>query len=271
MTNQYPLWKYLLLLVVLVLGVIYALPNLYGEDPSVLISLRNDTIDSATQEQIEEQIKTASIQYKSIEPSAGKLLIRFDSEDLQLSAADKIKTLEMFQKNNEYTIALNLAPATPAWLQSMNANPMYLGLDLRGGVHFLMEVDMEAAVKRLSDILVSDMRSHLRSEKIRYRGVTLESKDIVVKFRDIDSLNAGRVSLKAEFQDLEYVTDEDQLQLNIKLTEVAIRNEKRAAIQQNVTTLRNRVNELGVAEPVIQRRRFTHRCSVTGSTGHRAR
>jgi preprotein translocase subunit SecD len=253
MINQYPLWKYLLLIVVLIVGSIYALPNLYGEDPSVLISLRSNNIDKAGQDRIEELLKQSSIQYKSIESFQGKVLVRFDSEDTQLSASDKIKNIELFQKNREYTIALNLAPATPEWLQSLNANPMYLGLDLRGGVHFLMEVDMDAAIKRLNNILVSDMRSHLRGEKIRYLSISQNKDSIKIKFRDAENMEKGRSSLKREFGDLEYVTDEEKLLVTGKLTEVAIRNEKRAAIQQNVTTLRNRVNELGVAEPVIQR------------------
>jgi len=253
MINQYPLWKYILLVTVIILGSIYALPNLYGEDPSVLISLRNNNIDEAAQDRIEELLKQSSIQYQSIEPFQGKLLVRFDSEENQLSAADKIKNIELFKKNHDYTIALNLAPATPAWLQSLNASPMYLGLDLRGGVHFLMEVDMDAAIKRLTNILVSDMRSYLRGEKIRYLGVSQSKSSINIKFRDADNMEKGRLSLKREFSDLEYVVDEEKLIVTGTLTEVAIRNEKRAAIQQNVTTLRNRVNELGVAEPVIQR------------------
>ena len=182
MINQYPLWKYLMLLIVLIFGGIYSLPNLYGEDPSVLISLRNNNIDQATQDRVEELLKQASIAYKSIEQSKGKILVRFASEDTQLAAADSIKNFTLFKKNHNYTIALNLAPATPDWLQSLNASPMYLGLDLRGGVHFLMEVDMDSAIKRLNNILVSDMRSHLRTEKIRYLGITQNQHGINIKF-----------------------------------------------------------------------------------------
>lgn len=252
MINQYPLWKYLLLIIVVIFGSVFALPNLYGEDPSVLISLRNNNIEQGTQDKIEEYLKQSSIDYRSIESYQGKVLIRFNSEDVQLSAADKIKNFNLIEKNRNYTVALNLAPATPAWLQSLNANPMYLGLDLRGGVHFLMEVDMEAAINRLNNILVSDMRTHLRSLKIRYLSVAQRKDSIVVKFRDTETLEQGRATLKSEFGDLDYIVDEDELSVTGTLTEVAIRNEKRAAIQQNVTTLRNRVNELGVAEPVIQ-------------------
>lgn len=252
MMNQYPLWKYLLLVFILLFGSIYALPNLYGEDPSVLITKRNTGIDTATRDRISDLLKQSAISYKSLEHNNGQILIRFESEDTQLTAVDKIKALELFKKNSNYTIALNLAPATPEWLQGLGADPMYLGLDLRGGVHFLMEVDMDAAIKRLENILMSDMRSHLRSEKIRYLGITRSNQGINIKFRDIENMEQGRVALKGEFKDLEYTTDEESLLVTAKLTEVLIRNEKRSAIQQNVTTLRNRVNELGVAEPVIQ-------------------
>jgi preprotein translocase subunit SecD len=252
MINQYPLWKYLLLIIIIIVGGTYALPNLYGEDPSLLISVRNSDIDKATQDRIEELLKQSSVAYQSIETFKGKALIRFASEDNQLIAADSIKNFAMFKKNRDYTIALNLAPATPDWLQSLSANPMYLGLDLRGGVHFLMEVDMESAVNRLNNIMISDMRSHLRGEKIRYLGITQNKDSIKIKFRDADNMDKGRTALKREFTDLEFFTSKDALLITAKLTEVAIRNEKRAAIQQNITTLRNRVNELGVAEPVIQ-------------------
>jgi len=252
MMNQYPVWKYLLLVFVILFGSIFALPNLYGEDPSVLISKRSESIDIATKDRIVDLLKQSTVNYKSLEHNDGKILIRLSSEDAQLSVVDQIKALDMFKNNNNYTIALNLAPATPAWLQSISAAPMYLGLDLRGGVHFLMEVDMDSAIKRLEDILMSDMRSHLRDKKIRYLGVTLNSNVINIKFRDADNMEQGRIALKSEFKDLEYATDEENLLVTAKLTEVVIRNEKRSAIQQNVTTLRNRVNELGVAEPVIQ-------------------
>ncbi|MCW9005985.1 MAG: protein translocase subunit SecD [Gammaproteobacteria bacterium] len=250
--NQYPLWKYLLLVLLILFGSIFALPNLYGEDPSVLITKRTTGIDDATKDRITDLLKQSSISYKTLEHNDGKVLIRLASADDQLAAVDRIKALELFKNNRNYTIALNLAPATPGWLQSLGAAPMYLGLDLRGGVHFLMEVDMDSAIKRLENILMSDMRSHLRSEKIRYLGITRNSNGINIKFRDADNMDKGQSALKREFKDLDYITDEEAMTVTAKLTEVAIRNEKRSAIQQNVTTLRNRVNELGVAEPVIQ-------------------
>ena len=236
----------------LFLAPFFSLPNLYGEDPSVLISLRNEVIDETTRDRIGELLKQSDISYKSLESKDGKVLVRFASTDTQLASVDVIKSFPFIEKNSNYTVALNLAPATPAWLQALNAAPMYLGLDLRGGVHFLMEVDMESAIKRLNNVLMSDMRSHLRSEKIRYLGITGNETGINIKFRDADNMAKGLSALKREFRDLDYLEDEENLLLVATLTEVAIRNEKRSAIQQNVTTLRNRVNELGVAEPVIQ-------------------
>jgi preprotein translocase subunit SecD len=252
MINQYPLWKYLLLLAAVIFGSIFALPNLYGEDPSVLVTHRTQDIDPATQQRFTELLQQSGIDYLAIENTQGNILVRFKSEDTQLVAVDKIKTFDLIQENRNYTVALNLAPATPDWLQALNASPMYLGLDLRGGVHFLMEVDMHAAIKRLQEVLISDMRTHLRSEKIRYLGISKSGDVINIKFRNAESMEEGLRSLQREFRDVDYSTDEDNLQITATFTETAIRNEKRAAIQQNVTTLRNRVNELGVAEPVIQ-------------------
>jgi len=252
MINQYPLWKYLLLVVVLVVGGIYATPNLYGEDPSVLISLRNKTVDEATKVKVDELLKNAAMQTKSSELKDNKLLIRFDSVENQLKAATKIKEFKFITRNSDYTVALNLAPATPAWLQSFNALPMYLGLDLRGGVHFLLEVDMHTVVKNMESDLTSEMRSFLREEKIRYRGVKASEGVITVEFRDADGLENGTSKLKSQFSSLEFNEKEEALTLIGKITEKTLREERKAAIQQNVTTLRNRVNELGVAEPVIQ-------------------
>ncbi len=252
MINQYPLWKYLLLVVVLIVGGLYALPNLYGEDPSVLVSNRNTAIDAATQERITDLLKQSSLDYKSIESQNGKVLIRFHSAEQQLLAADKIDDFDFIKADRNYTVALNLAPATPEWLRQLNAAPMYLGLDLRGGVHFLLEVDMKAAIDRLVDNTAGDMRSYLQTEEVRYRGISKDTQGVTVNFRSLDDLNQGLSALRREFRDMEYETDEDNLKVIARFTETALRNERRAAIQQNVTTLRNRVNELGVAEPVIQ-------------------
>jgi preprotein translocase subunit SecD len=246
MLNQYPVWKYIALIVALVFGTTYALPNLFGEDPAVQVSHRTTSITQEEMLLIEQTL--GNINIKSSEIIEGRALIRFDDTNIQLQAADVLKS----SLGKQYLVALNLAPATPGWLRALNAAPMYLGLDLRGGVHFLMEVDMVAAIKRQEESLLSDMRSHLRSEKIRYRGVTRDEDGLHITFRDADNIYQALDSLEDQFKELAFVMDEKDLAINAKLTEVAIRDEKKAALQQNIITLRNRVNELGVAEPVIQ-------------------
>lgn len=252
MINQYPLWKYLLLVVVLVVGGIFAMPNFYGEDPSVLVSLRNQQVSVETQQKISQLLTDQSIQIKSSEIKNNKLLIRLLNEETQLKTADIVKSFSFISRNSDYTVALNLAPATPQWLQSINALPMYLGLDLRGGVHFLLEVDMKSAMDRMETDLASEMRAFLREEKIRYRGIKRADGGITIQFKEAESMDQGRSKLKSQFSALDFTSNEDDLKVFGKITEVALRDERRSAIQQNVTTLRNRVNELGVAEPVIQ-------------------
>ena len=248
MLNQYPVWKYIALIVALVFGTTYALPNLFGEDPAVQVSHRTTSIAQEEMLLIEQTLGNSNINIKSSEIIEGRALIRFDDTNIQLQAADVLKS----SLGKQYLVALNLAPATPGWLRALNAAPMYLGLDLRGGVHFLMEVDMVAAIKRQEESLLSDIRSHMRSEKIRYRGVTRDEDGLHIRFRDADNIYQALDSLEDQFKVLAFVMDEKDLVINAKLTEVAIRDEKRAALQQNIITLRNRVNELGVAEPVIQ-------------------
>jgi preprotein translocase subunit SecD len=248
MLNQYPLWKYIVLIVAIVIGTIYALPNLFGEDPSVQISHRAQSIAQEELLLIEQTLEQNNINIKATELAEGRALVRFDDTNVQLQAAEILTS----SLPKQYLVALNLAPATPGWLRALNAAPMYLGLDLRGGVHFLMEVDMAAAIKRLEESLLSDIRSHLRSEKIRYRGVTRDDKGLHVRFRNPDSMNQALDTLEDQFRELAFEMDEKDLVINATLTEVAVRDEKRAALQQNIITLRNRVNELGVAEPVIQ-------------------
>ena len=248
MLNQYPLWKYLMLVIVLITGSIYALPNLYGEDPSVQISHRSQALEESDRLVIEEALNKEAIAFKRIELMDNKVLVRLNDEQVQLKAADVLK--EALGK--KYLVALNLAAATPDWLRSLNASPMYLGLDLRGGIHFLMEVDMEAAIKRVEEGLISDIKSFLREEKVRYRGVKREGNTLHIEFRDADNLNKALPILEKQFRQLELTQHDEQLRIEAKLTEVAIRDEKKSALQQNIITLRNRVNELGVAEPIIQ-------------------
>ena len=248
MLNQYPLWKYILLVVVLLFASIFALPNLYGEDPAVQVSHRTKSLIDEDKLAIEQTIQSKDIIIKSAEINQGRLLVRFADTETQLIAAEALK--EALGK--QYLIALNLAPATPDWLRAINAAPMYLGLDLRGGVHFLMEVDMVAAIKRLEESLLTDIRSYLRDEKVRYRGVRRDDDGLHISFRELANMQQAAEILPRQFRDLEFSENEDTLTINARLSEVAIRNEKKSALQQNIITLRNRVNELGVAEPVIQ-------------------
>ena len=247
MLNQYPLWKYIVLIVALVIGTIYALPNLFGEDPSVQVSHRKKSIGQEDILLIEQKLADSNISFKSSELAEGRALVRFDDENIQLQAAEVLKA----SLGKQYLVALNLAPVTPGWLRALSAAPMNLGLDLRGGVHFLMEVDMAAAIKRLEESLLSDIRSHLRSEKIRYRGVTRDENGLHIRFRNADSMYQALESLEDQFRELTFVMDEEELLIDARLTETAIRDEKKAALKKNIDTLRNRVNELGVAEPSI--------------------
>jgi len=248
MLNQYPLWKYIMLIVILTIGAIFSLPNLFGEDPSVQISHRSNPLTDDDRVNVEKILGNAKLDFIGSELTQGRLLVRFNDEATQLAAAESLK--ESLDK--QHFVALNLAPATPAWLRGLGASPMYLGLDLRGGVHFLMEVDMPSAIKRLEESNLSDIRSYLRKEKIRYRGISRNTDGIHVAFRDIENLNKASDKLKREFKDLQLVADEEKLEIHATLTELAIREEKKFAVEQNIITLRNRVNELGVAEPVIQ-------------------
>ena len=248
MLNQYPLWKYILLVIVLLFASIFALPNLYGEDPAVQISHRTKSLLEEDKLAIEQTIQSKDITLKSAELSQGHILVRFDDTETQLIAAEALKDA----LGKQYLIALNLAPATPDWLRAISAAPMYLGLDLRGGVHFLMEVDMVAAIKRLEESTLSDIRSYLRDEKVRYRGVRHDEEGLHINFRELANMEKAAEILPRQFRDLEFTENEASLTISAKLTEIAIRNEKKSALQQNIITLRNRVNELGVAEPVIQ-------------------
>ncbi len=248
MLNQYPLWKYILLVAVLFFASIYALPNLYGEDPAVQVSHRTKSLTAEDKLAIEQAFTEKQLSVKSVELAQGRILARFTDTETQLIAVETLKQ----KLDKQYLIALNLAPATPDWLRALNAAPMYLGLDLRGGVHFLMEVDMVAAIKRLEESLLSDIKSYLREEKIRYRGVRRDDTGLHINFRELANLQQAVEILPRQFRDLEFTENEETLTINAVLTDVAIKSEKKSALQQNIITLRNRVNELGVAEPVIQ-------------------
>ena len=247
MRNTFPLWKNLLILSVFVLAVIYALPNVFGEDPSVQLSpLRATKLDQATLTQVDKLLTDAGLKPRALELTEKRLLIRFADTDAQLRASDLLQT----RLGNNHTVALNLAPATPAWLRGLGAQPMYLGLDLRGGVHFLMQVDMAAAVRQSEERYVEDLRTLLRESKIRYVSVERENQAIAVKFQDNDAMKQARDVINREVRGLEW--DETDTALSGRISEVERRSIRKQAVEQNTITLRNRVNELGVAEPVIQ-------------------
>jgi preprotein translocase subunit SecD len=250
MMNQYPVWKYLLLIFILVVGVIYALPNLYGADPSLQISgSRNNEVTAEVATRVSDALEAASIPVKKVEIMPERLLLRFNDTETQLKAVDYVKST----LGNGYIVALNLAPAIPGWLESFNALPMYLGLDLRGGVHFLMEVDMQASVKQAIQRYSTEVRSQLREAKIRYAMLRAEEQGIRIMLRDEADRQQSRDLLDKEYPSLliEDIDDAKNPGLLVKISDQEVREIEKFALQQNILTLRNRVNELGVAEPVI--------------------
>lgn len=249
--NHYPLWKNLLIVAVIVFGALFALPNLFGDDPAVQVSAgRSGKVDLALMSQVETALNAQSVSYKRVEMEDGRLLVRLTDADGQLKAKDVLSNA----LTGDYTVALNLAPTTPSWLAAVGAEPMNLGLDLRGGVHFLMEVDMDAAVKQALDGYSSEFRTLLRDEKIRYKSIQVGAKNVTIEFRTVDHRNMAESKLSNEFSQLAITNNENDSapSLEMHLTEVALREIKSLALQQNIITLRNRINELGVAEPTVQ-------------------
>ncbi len=250
--NRYPLWKYILLIVVIVAGLILALPNLFPSQPAVQVSSSSTEfpVNNATLDKIKIALTQKGIMVKDTEVlENNKVLIRFTSPDTQLAAAETIKE----SLGNNYLTALNLAPATPKWLRGLN--PMNLGLDLRGGVHFLMEVDMKSAIDKALTRHSEEFRTFLREKKINYLGVKRVADDLIIQFKTTELRDQARQEIKAQYRNEIDFADEETAKgaaLKATLTETNIRNTKRFALQQNITTLRKRVNELGVAEPVIQ-------------------
>ena len=251
MLNQYPSWKYVLLLIVLAFGSIYALPNIYGSDPAIQISAtRNSTVDSGVESKALEVLKKSNINLRSSVLDGKGLLLRFDGVEQQLKAADEIRDA----LGENYTVALNLAPATPSWLRGMNAQPMYLGLDLRGGLHFLMEVDTDLVLRQAMESNANDIRSALRKKKIRYLAIRDAKEQVTAKFRSEALRDKAMLAVRSELNDLQLSDYEEAgaFYFSATLKKTTLITLKKSALQQNVTTLRNRVNELGVAEPVIQ-------------------
>lgn len=253
MLNKYPLWKYLLILLVLALGLLYAFPNLYPDDPALQLSTQKATavVDEQALLRAKNALATANIELKEAELTSAGGTLRFNSGEDQLAA----KPIVAAALGDDFVTALNLVPTTPEWLSSLGAGPAKLGLDLRGGVHFLLEVDTPAALKQRLEVSASEMKAVLRKDRVRYRSVDIEDGILSVRFLQSGDLASAEVLLKKEFPEYRYVTRQqaDEFYLDVSFTEAAKKEIEVYALQQNLTTLRNRVNELGVAEPLVQR------------------
>ena len=248
--NEYPLWRYILVLVIVTIGVLYALPNLYGDDPALQVSARrSETVDEALATRVVDALKAANIAVKRTETQHKRVLLRFNDMDARTQAREVVeKTV-----GEHYIVALNMAPATPDWLRKIGAKPMYMGLDLRGGVHFLMQVDMDAVRTQTDERFVSELRTAFRDEKIRYRSITREpTGGVRVSFQNEEMKQKAAPLLTRDFRDLERREQSDATELLLTVSPKLTDEVRKTAIKQNLTTLRNRVNEFGVAEPVIQ-------------------
>ena len=259
--NRYPIWKYLTVLVAVVIGLLYTLPNLYGESPAVQISSAKSTLklDAGMLDRAQDILKKAGVAstgaaFEQNGP-VGTVRVRFANTDQQILARDTIeKALNPNAAEPTYTVALNLLPASPSWLSAIGAHPMYLGLDLRGGVHFLLQVDMQGALTARYDSLVTDLRAALRDQKIENTGIDRSAMSVVLSFSNATNRDRAISSLRTRNPDLQMVerTEGARLQIVATLSQTAITAVQANALKQNITTLHNRINELGVAEPLIQ-------------------
>ena len=246
--NRYPLWKYILVLTVLLLGLLYSLPNIFGESPAVQITTAKATtkLDPNLLGKVEDTLKQESIKIDAIFMDSTGVKVRFADADTQIKAKDVLKN----NLGKEYVVALNLISRSPSWLTNLHARPMYLGLDLRGGVHFLLQVDMKAALDKAADRYVGDFRASLRKERISYSGVTREAQSIEIKFTDPKELVKAQKIISNEFPDVTLKESNSSLIATLSLP--AQKRIQEFALKQNIQTLHNRINELGVAEPIIQ-------------------
>lgn len=251
--NRYALWQYLIIAVSLLLGLLYTLPNFYGESPAVQISPLRVSVstDTALMQRVEDALKQANLETTGIYLEEGSVKARFVDTDTQIKAKDLLETA----LGNDYIIALNLLPNSPQWLTSLGALPMYLGLDLRGGVHFMLAVDMEGALDKSLDRYSADIRGTLREKKITYAGLEKQAKKLIIKFRDAETRGQAEAELKNSFTDLGFSYEDagNRYHLVAAIKPDAQLRMQDATVIQNITTLRNRVNELGVAEPIIQK------------------
>ncbi len=241
-----------MVVIIIAIGAFYAVPNLFGEDHAVqVVGTRGADVTVTTQTQVNDLLQSKGIGVKRSELENGQLLVRVNNAEQQLLAKEAIAEA----LGDKFSVALNLAPATPAWLESLGGSPMKLGLDLRGGVHFLMEVDMGEAIRKMEEAKIADFRSQLREEGIRYSGVKATAKGIEIKFRDAENLAKAESFLKSRSNDMVFsdASEGSNFALLATMSEVYLKQVKEDALSQNITTIRNRVNELGVAEPVVQR------------------
>ena len=255
--NRYAIWKYLVILIAFCVGGLYTLPNFFGEAPAVQVSPARASakVDTATLDKVEEALKAASLTPTLIGLENNSLKARFETTEQQLQAKDAMQqALNPDAANPAYVVALNLIPRTPTWLSALNAAPMYLGLDLRGGVHFMLQVDMQAALTKKLDSLSGDLRSALREKNLRHNGISREKETILMGFRDQATADAAQSLMRDQFPDLGSTLSPqgDEVKLSASLKPETARRVQDQALKQNITTLHNRINELGVAEPVIQ-------------------
>jgi preprotein translocase subunit SecD len=255
--NRYPIWKYAIILVALLVGAIYALPNFFGESPAVqVLSAKPQVkVDGGTLGQVEAALKAAAIAADQVALDGASIKVRVGSPEAQLKAKEAIqKALVPDPANPSFVVALNLLNRSPAWLTSLHASPMYLGLDLRGGVHFMLQVDMQAALAKRAESLAGDLRTSLREKNVRHSGISRNEQTIEVRFKDAATLAGAKAVLQDQFTDLQTVDAPDgtDIKLTASIKPEAGRRIQEQALKQNITTLHNRINELGVAEPVIQ-------------------
>lgn len=255
--NRYPVWKYAILVIVMLVGALYTLPNFFGEAPAVQVSSAKATIkvDAGVQQRVEDALKAAGLTPDFVALEGNSVRARFDTPDNQLKAKDAIQKALIPDANDaSYIVALNLVSRSPVWLKSLHANPMYLGLDLRGGVHFMLQVDMQAALTKKAESYAGDIRTALRDKGIRHGGISRDGQTIDIKVRDEATLTAARNLITDQFTDLQMTSSPDgsEFRLRASIKPEATRRVQEQALKQNIVTLHNRINELGVAEPVIQ-------------------
>ena len=255
--NRYPVWKFAIIVIALLLGVVYTLPNFFGEAPAVQVSSSKMSakVDGATMARVEDALRAANVLPSAVALEGNSIKARFETTEEQLKAKDAIqKTLIPEGSDNGYVVALNLLSRSPEWLTALHAAPMYLGLDLRGGVHFMLQVDMNAALSQKIDSLAADIRTGLREKDVRHGGIARNGSNIEVRIRDQAQLAAAKRLLADQFTDLQVVdaAEGTEFKITASVKPEAARRVQEQALKQNITTLHNRINELGVAEPVIQ-------------------